>query len=831
MMAWDRERPGRLSTFFCAYSDPSRCGKTSRACSAKILLAGVAVAAICAARPAAASDMCAALDKLYPLPGRTGEGFNIFRPAPLFSPARPQQGAPGTLDLSIVADHVSSAPKGKPGLLWVGNYQVTDIPTWRISGGASGPAVLVDPDTGNTVPIPNICLNNPSWGYGGTQWALIQADTLDVMFHSNFDYTGKDSVPVPTNGAMPCRSSNLHIHGMLVSPYHPAKAGQGPYGDFVLDSTQPHGALDYKIGVDDCDTHLGDIPHKGHGLTDMPLHYVTTIPGQPGVNSLKSGEHPSGLFWYHPHPHGYSGFQLHGGTTGALTVGNLTDYACPTGDGSPGNCTITNTNIRVMILKDQGLQNTDGTTWTTLHDFESDLCLPTGGTRLGECQGVEGKGPPTKWVFTINGVQYPVMHDPAGRMEIWRIANTSPQVTYMLSIDPLGKSGVGSLPFQLLAKDGVAVLNTGEGPKMHTQMLLMPANRIEIAIPAPPDGGTYEFRNNVVSTAADGNNSGNVWPEMGLARITWDAQKENDAQGNEAHRTVALSAPSTPLPNGNTSTQLSPACRYDPTDTRVVNFVHRFVKVYNDGAKSRSGSGTQPSGLKPNINEVFGLITGIRHADGTYDYYPADGGPPLHDLAVVWKLGVKGFDPAFPGLGHNNYNTVCTVKGNVEHWELQNWTGEDHNFHIHQSKFTIDPAGVFQFPQFQTGDYPYVKLTDALIRNFPDKKELTYNDTVPVPRGESICATAPATVGCHNNPVTQCSGEPDAPDCPRPGQMSVLMDFSRAEQVGSFVYHCHILEHEDGGMMAPINVICPPGDSSCASQQVNAAICKPPAGL
>jgi FtsP/CotA-like multicopper oxidase with cupredoxin domain len=829
MMASDRERPGRLSMFFCAFGDTPSCEKTSRARSAKILLASVAVAAICAARPAAAADMCAALDKLYPQLGRTGEGFNTFRPAPLFSPARPQQGAPGTLDLSIVVDHVSSAAKGRPGMLWVGNYLVTDIPAWRITGGASGPAQLVDPNTGDMVAIPNMCLNNTSWGYGGTQWALIQGDTLDVMLHSNLDYTGNQSVPVPTNGSEPCRASNLHTHGLLVSPYHPAKAGLGPYGDYVLDATQPHGSLDYKIGVDDCDTHLGDIPHKGHGLTDMPLHYVTTVPGQPGVSSLASGEHPSGLFWYHPHPHGYSGFQLHGGTTGAITIGSLTDYACPIGDGSPGNCTITNTNIRTMILKDQAIQNTDGPNWTTVHDGESDLCSPTGGTRWGECQGIEGKGPPTKWIFTVNGVQYPVMHDPAGRMEIWRIANTSPQVTYMLSIDALGKGGPGSLPFQLLAKDGVAVLQVGKESKMHTQMLLMPANRIEIAIPAPSAGGAYVLRNNVVSTAADGNNSGNVWPQMDLARIIWDAPKEeNDAQSNEPPRRVAVNGSSTPVPKGNTSDLLPAACRYDPTDTRVVNYVHRFVKVFQ---AARTGApGSQPSGLKPHVNEVFGLITGIRHADGTYDYYPADGGAPLHDLSVVWKLGVKGFDPAFPALGHNNYNTVCSVKGNVEHWELQNWTAEDHNFHIHQSKFTIDPAGEFQYPQSQAGDDPYVKLTDSLIRNFADKQEITYNDTVPIPRGESICATAPETPGCFKNTATQCSGEPNAPDCPRPGKMSVLMDFSRAEQVGSFVYHCHILEHEDLGMMAPINVICPPGDPSCAAQQVKAAICKPPAG-
>ena len=40
-----------------------------------------------------------------------------------------------------------------------------------------------------------------------------------------------------------------------------------------------------------------------------------------------------------------------------------------------------------------------------------------------------------------------------------------------------------------------------------------------------------------------------------------------------------------------------------------------------------------------------------------------------------------------------------------------------------------------------------------------------------------------------------------------PGRVFVKLGFYAREQVGRYVYHCHILEHEDGGMMAPIEVI------------------------
>ena len=48
----------------------------------------------------------------------------------------------------------------------------------------------------------------------------------------------------------------------------------------------------------------------------------------------------------------------------------------------------------------------------------------------------------------------------------------------------------------------------------------------------------------------------------------------------------------------------------------------------------------------------------------------------------------------------------------------------------------------------------------------------------------------------------------DQPLC-NPGRVSITIGFTRPEQVGRFVFHCHILEHEDKGMMAMIDVCDP----------------------
>jgi FtsP/CotA-like multicopper oxidase with cupredoxin domain len=39
--------------------------------------------------------------------------------------------------------------------------------------------------------------------------------------------------------------------------------------------------------------------------------------------------------------------------------------------------------------------------------------------------------------------------------------------------------------------------------------------------------------------------------------------------------------------------------------------------------------------------------------------------------------------------------------------------------------------------------------------------------------------------------------------------VKIRMDFRDPNIIGTFLYHCHILEHEDGGMMGSIEVTPP----------------------
>ena len=98
---------------------------------------------------------------------------------------------------------------------------------------------------------------------------------------------------------------------------------------------------------------------------------------------------------------------------------------------------------------------------------------------------------------------------------------------------------------------------------------------------------------------------------------------------------------------------------------------------------------------------------------------------------------------------------VTTTVGAVEDWTIENRTGETHAFHIHQIHFLL------------------------LATNGVTNPDPQLQDTVIVPAW---------------------SGTGPYPN------IKLRLDFRDPEIAGTFVFHCHVLDHEDAGMMAKIQV-------------------------
>jgi FtsP/CotA-like multicopper oxidase with cupredoxin domain len=134
--------------------------------------------------------------------------------------------------------------------------------------------------------------------------------------------------------------------------------------------------------------------------------------------------------------------------------------------------------------------------------------------------------------------------------------------------------------------------------------------------------------------------------------------------------------------------------------------------------------------------------------------------PSQFFIAVVGQTPVV-FD-------NNNPPAVVTTQGSVEKWIVQNIAQENHEFHMHQIHFKV-----LSQDNFEINGTPQAP---AINGQFLDMIEVPFWDNQKNPNMISV------------------------PD------VQLLMDF-RGMDIGDFVYHCHILSHEDLGMMAIIRVL------------------------
>jgi FtsP/CotA-like multicopper oxidase with cupredoxin domain len=122
----------------------------------------------------------------------------------------------------------------------------------------------------------------------------------------------------------------------------------------------------------------------------------------------------------------------------------------------------------------------------------------------------------------------------------------------------------------------------------------------------------------------------------------------------------------------------------------------------------------------------------------------------------------KVFDP------NDRTPNVIAQQGDVEDWIVENRTRELHAFHIHQLHFMLV-------------EWNGVPVDEPFLR-----------DTINVAYWDGKSKQYPS--------------------------VKLRMDFRDPNTIGTFVYHCHLLEHEDGGMMGVIQVV-PKGKANLLGAQ------------
>ena len=432
-----------------------------------------------------------------------------------------------------------------------------------------------------------------------------------------------------------------------------------------------------------------------HGLTIPPTCHQDDVlktsiePGDPPFTyrfRVPDDEQP-GLYWYHPHIHGFSKPQVLGGASGALIVEGI-ERAKKEVAGLPE---------RVLIIRDEDLMNPNAPPAKSepvvphfLIDRDGDAA--NNGT---------GFGKPAK-DLSINYVPVPYPDYPPatiqmkpGERQLWRVLNAS-AITYLnLEIlfhrtpQPLGLVAMDGVPIGIPAAE---TRQPQEPVLWQTHLGIPPGARVEFIVNGPPEGETGLLVTRTVDTGPGGEND----PNRMLAQI--------------------VASPDAPEP------------------------------------RSRLDSAPQPL---PAPNEPWlGDVAPVRVRHLYFSEKLVDLNDPTS--AVEFYLTVEGQTPKMFDMNATTPNIVAQ-QGTVEDWIIENRSQELHAFHIHQLHFLLL-------------DYNGIPVQENFLR-----------DTVNVPYSNGRQLAYPS--------------------------VRIRVDFRDPNIVGTFPYHCHLLEHEDKGMMGTIEVV------------------------
>jgi len=573
--------------------------------------------------------------------------------------------------------------------------------------------------------------------------------------------------------------TNLHTHGML-TPARAATRKDPTFGDFVFVSI-----FNSANGIP-----VPQTTHQHGPIVMDTVDYSIVIPAN----------HPSGLFWFHPHAHGIVLNQVVEGMSGMITVGDVGDNV----HGDLDESAWPNSAVRHLMLKEMqvlaaGTVNFDSgpqpvVDGEVLNQEDSSFCAQfpaPGEIRQGSCPGQDNSASGGsnftggKWYMTINGQQFPSIPITEPDGEIWRIATGAGSLSWNLQL--VDDDTHQPMTVQLIAIDGVAVhlpqdtppnsmSEIGRGrfkmvpcpdarqigstvPVCVNEIVMMPSSRTELWVtyrdaqgrivrPKPGASATLKMVGLTMGT-------GDAWPAADLAKIQFNQH------GNRVR----------------TSTQVVVG---GPTDAAGIFQQGGIFKAPVSDARATSpppGCTPLPLGHRRRIFFGFSDVTvnntfalGYEEVDQNGNVVPGSQKPGPDQL--------EQFDPS--------HTTVCLPLGPHqtpahEKWEIVQLSTENHNFHVHQTRFVMEGSnGVVVQDNFPMG----VAVPDTTISDQVLNKQ------------NGVC-TIPQWRGGH------CGSTPE------------VFDMSFAE-LGDFVYHCHILEHEDGGMMARIQVVPSPEEQEDA---------------
>jgi FtsP/CotA-like multicopper oxidase with cupredoxin domain len=334
-------------------------------------------------------------------------------------------------------------------------------------------------------PVPGSAVKNPYVirSQNGTLTAdFTLKNSVDEkgFLHDCVNYqTSKGTVEAPTLHVRPGDQLVMNLtNGLVENPQQTAKTKNKMHHMAQSGAADPCNGMDMSSVTTNVHFHGLNVPPVCH--QDDIIHTAIN-PGDPAFQyklTIPKNE-PPGLYWYHPHPHGFTTVQVSGGAAGALIVGGIEKFK-PEVAGLPQ---------RVFIIRQQFLNP---------------------GSWLPGPNQLTINYQPALTPFALP----PIIRMRPGAKEFWRLANATTVTFLNLQI----VSGSTPQKLHVVALDGVPVTNETD----LTTLLVPPAGRVEFTMEGPPSGSAMVFQTLGNDTGAAGDPN----PPQILASITPDKKAE-----------------------------------------------------------------------------------------------------------------------------------------------------------------------------------------------------------------------------------------------------------------------------------------------------------------
>lgn len=508
-------------------------------------------------------------------------------------------------------------------------------------------------------------------------------------------------------------------------------------------------------------------PHCFNG-TNLHTHGLWVNPAGNGDNVLISinpgvsfqyeykiaPDHPAGTFWYHTHRHGSTALQVSSGMAGALVIrGSRPPTAKATGDVDvllrpTAEQPFTE---RLLVLQQIQYACRDADKKIKTNPDKTWRCDP------GDVGGIEGYDQflPGSWsdsgrYTSINGLVMPRFEgSKAGRVERWRMIHGGIDDAINLELRKLkpGAAAVGKMT--AAASDEFVGANCTGDP---VPLYAIAADGLTMA--AAQKMSTLVFQGGYRWDALV------VFPDAGTYCVV-DAAAEAAATADQVDSSRQLL--------GFVRVGAGSKVPGDPTAYLTERLVAAAAKNIPNAVRSKViaelRNGLELSSFVPHPDIEDGQVT------GTQD--------------IVFNIDISKMPPLFEvnGVPYDSTKFRKLTLGDVDEWTLKS-DFVSHPFHIHINPFQVvrilDPSG-----------------KDVSALGAVDNASGTVDPQYPGLKGvwkDTLWVKSLVT-----------------PRNPSGGKYTVVVRTRYERYIGDFVLHCHILDHEDQGMMENVRIALPDG--------------------